>query len=110
MRDDMMTVIHMFRDFLGRGLALPRPAAVSSKQAMKDAARCEHYLPTLYAFMFTPTHTLRARTHSECIVVDGELFANDYEGMQQSLKTLILPLIADEGPTCGSAFCVCPCL
>ena len=56
-RDDMCTAIHIFRDLLGLGLHLPRPAAVETKQALKDAAR-------------------------ESIMVQDVLFASDCEGVQ----------------------------
>ena len=71
-RDDMCTAIHIFRDLLGLGLHLPRPAAVETKQALKDAAR-------------------------ESIKVQGVLFASDCEGVQGALKEAIEPLSSDSG-------------
>lgn len=71
-RDDMCTAIHIFRDLLGLGLHLPRPAAVETKQALKDAAR-------------------------ESIKVQDVLFASDCEGVQGALKEAIEPLSSDSG-------------
>ena len=68
-RDDMCTVLHIFRDFLFN-LSLPRPLAVQVKQALKDAER-------------------------ETIRVNDLTFVSDPEAVQKALRELIAPLACD---------------
>jgi hypothetical protein len=73
-RDDMMSVVHVFRDML-RSLPLPQPVSVNIQQAIKDAGR-------------------------EAIRVSGggslqssKVFQGDSAGVQAEVRRLLSPLV-----------------
>ena len=76
-RDDMMSVVHVFRDML-RSLPLPQPTSVDIQQAIKDAGR-------------------------EAILVSGsgplesdKVFEGDSAGVQAAVRRLLSPLVYEK--------------
>ena len=76
-RDDMMSVVHVFRDML-RSLPLPQPASVDIEQAIKDAGR--------------EAIRVSGGMSSEL----GILFEGDSVGVQAEVRKLLSPIVYDK--------------